>query len=123
MKNRLDNDPLRAMTTLERSFVDLLLTGEFPGREEVREQLRSSLVRQIDDEGSLQFSPQSSVAAPVTKRIPVEGVGADSDGVPIYLLLHVVDARVRELEIYKADGSSILRMPSGDEIEVIVLPA
>ncbi len=41
---------------------------------------------------------------------------------PIYFLLHVVEGRVHELEIYKTDGSTILRLPAPDEVTVIALP-
>jgi hypothetical protein len=51
--------------------------------------------------------------------VPVEGSGSDTDGVPIHLLVHVVDGLAVELEIYKADGSPILSMPPLDAIEVI----
>ena len=52
-------------------------------------------------------------------RVPVEGSGSDSDGVPIYVLVHVVDGLAVELEIYKADGSPILSMPPPEAFEVM----
>ena len=115
-------EALRPLTALERGYIDRLLTADFPGRDEVAQQLTSALARRIDNEGSVELVPQNNARAPVLKRVPVEGESVDDDGVPIYFLLHVVDSRVRELEIYKADGSPIVRMPSPDQVEVVALP-
>jgi hypothetical protein len=48
----------------------------------------------------------------------VEASAIDGDGVPIYLLLHVVNGMVAELQIYKADGSPIQVMPLAEAFEV-----
>jgi len=112
MSDRTMEEALRPLTALERGYIDRLLTADFPGRDEVAQQLTSALARRIDDEGSVALVPQSDARAPVLKRVPVEGESVDNDGVPIYFLLHVVDSQVRELEIYKADGSPIVRRPS-----------
>jgi hypothetical protein len=114
--------PLRPLTPIERGFVDRLLTADFPGRDQIAQQLSSALGRQIDNEASFELKTTSLVRAPVIKRVPVEGEGPDIDGVPIYFLLHVVDSMVKELEIYKADGSPIRQLPNPDEVAVIVLP-
>lgn len=119
----LQQEVLRPLTPLERGYIERLLTADFPGHEQIAQQLASVLVRRLDDEGSLQLVPQNDVRARVQKRVPVEGESSDNDGVPIYFLLHVVDSRVSELEIYKADGSPIHRMPSPEQVEVIALPA
>src|ERR1700760_953456 len=109
MNETLPNEPLRPLTPLERAYIDRLLAVDFPGHAQIAEQLTCTLARRIDAEGSVELVTQSDVLAPVLKRIPVEGEGTAADGVPIYFLLHVVDSQVRELEIYKADGSSISR--------------
>ena len=122
MSDRTSEEPLRLLTDLERRYIDRLLTVDFVGREQIMEQLRSVLARRIDDEGSVELVPQNSVRANVMKRIPVEGESADVDGVPVYFLLHVVDSQVHELEIYKADGSPIKRMPAPERVDVVALP-
>jgi hypothetical protein len=96
------------MTPLERAIVDRLMEVDFPGRDEVANQLQGSMVRIIDSEGSIEFLPSSVRRAAVDRRIPVEAEFRDSDGLPVYFLLHVVDGLVRELEVYKADGSGIV---------------
>jgi hypothetical protein len=123
MTGRTSQEPLRELTDTERGYLERLLTVDFPGREQVTKQLESVLARRIDEEGSVELVPQIGEPANVTKRVPVEGESSDADGVPIYFLLHVVESQVRELEIYKADGSPIQRMPAPEQVEVVVLPA
>ena len=73
-------------------------------------------------EGSLGFEHvKGHPQATVLKRIPVEASGKDQDGVQIHVLLHVLDGAAKELEIYKDDGSPILRMPNPREMQLLVL--
>ena len=94
---------LRQPNACERSLLDRLLEEEFPGRDELREQLSSCLVEPIDRNGSLEFAVRTDVKTPVRWRIPVEGEAQDEDGVTIHVLLHVIEGKVDELEIYKDD--------------------
>ncbi len=114
----------RNPTAMETELMQRLLAAEFVGKEEIAKQLENARVRVIDEEGSLEFQP-SSVAdtARVNKRIPVEAEGVDEDGIHVHFLLHVVKGFVKELEVYKDDGSPIKRIPSPGDLEVIVLPA
>jgi hypothetical protein len=110
----------RPPNDFERALFEKLLSKEFPGRGELREQLQNVEVVEIDSYGSIRLRPSVLAhRAPVDTRVPVEGSGSDTDGVPIHLLVHVVDGLAVELEIYKADGSPILSMPPLDAIEVI----
>lgn len=99
----------RTLDSREQAILDVLLAGPFPGRDEIRRQLETSLVSVIDEEGSLEFEVPGGVVANVERRIPVEAETHDEDGVPVRVLLHVVDGLVRELEFYKADGSKLRR--------------
>src|SRR5258708_1369708 len=114
----------RNPTAMETELMQRLLAAEFVGKEEIAKQLENARVRVIDEEGSLEFQP-SSVAdtARVNKRIPVEAEGVDEDGIHVHFLLHVVKGFVKELEVYKDDGSPIKGIPSPGDLEVIVLPA
>ncbi len=102
---------LREPTVRERELLNRLLEAEFPGRDELERLLGQVYVRTIA-EGYLELRSQVSGNAPVVKRIPVEGEARDADGMIIHLLLHVIEGRPVELEMYKDDGSSILRLPS-----------
>jgi hypothetical protein len=111
----------RDFTTHEQGIIDRLLEKAFPGRDEICEQMKKCLVRTIDEDESLEFLVQSNVKAKVKRRIPVEAEFQDADGVLIHLLLHVVDGKVNELEIYKEDGSPIIESPAPSELKVVCL--
>lgn len=67
------------------------------------------MVRRIDDEGSLRFQVEGAPAA-VAGRVPVEGRyrdGEDPFEPGVNLLLHVVEGRLHELEVFKDDGAHI----------------
>jgi hypothetical protein len=76
----------------------------------------------LDEAGSLELASDSAGTAPVIKRVPVEAEARDDDGVVVHALLHVIDGRPAELEIFKDDSSPVVRMPSAAEFEVIILP-
>lgn len=104
----------RAPSPQEVAVFDLLFAEDFPGRDNLALQARTALVRQIDREGSLGFQADGPKAT-VRGRVPVEGRYHEDATQPwgpaVNLLLHVVDGRLRELEIYKDDGSDITVAP------------
>jgi hypothetical protein len=114
----------RKLTEAEKRVLDRLLAGEFAGKHELAAQAELATVSRIDGEGSLQLRTKGP-DAPVTQRIPVEGSyldgSSDTFGPVVHLLLHVVEGRLQELEIYKNDGSDIVVGPfeiSPDQIEI-----
>ena len=111
----------RGFTPHEQGIIDRLLEKAFPGRDEICEQMKSCLVRTIDEDKSLGFLVQSNVQAKVKRRIPVEAEFQDTDGVLIHILLHVMDGKVNELEIYKEDGSPIIERPDPSKLKVVCL--
>ena len=106
----------RKPTKEEQTLLQRLLEAEFPGKEQLAPMVQDMLVRPIDEAGSLELRTQANTRATVIKRIPVEAEAKDKDGVTIHVLLHVVDGRPIELEIFKDDSSRIKYMP-------VVLPA
>jgi hypothetical protein len=46
------------------------------------------------------------------ERVPVTATFNDIDNIPIYLLLHIIEGKLAELEIYKGDGSNIIAQPA-----------
>lgn len=112
----------RNLASWEERVLGRLLAAEFPGRQEIAEQVRNSLVRTIDQEGSLAFQVGTETLAPVEKRIPVEGEAKDADGQTVHALLHVSKGKLVELEIYKENGSPIEQALDALDWEVIVLP-
>jgi hypothetical protein len=112
----------RPLTSDERAVVSALLAQPFAGRDELVRQLDYVRARTIDDEGSLELTAIGALPAPVQYRVPVDGSLLDVDGVPICVLLHVVDGYMSELEVYKADGSKPLRAIEPKSLEVVSLP-
>ena len=102
--------------------MERLLEAEFPGRDELAPMIHTILVRTIDEDGGLELQSQTGGKVPVIKRIPVEAEAKDQDGFVIHMLLHVVDGRPIEFEIYKDDGSRVKQMPPASAFELIVLP-
>jgi hypothetical protein len=87
-----------------------LLAEPFQGRDAIVDQLATARVSETDDRDTrtimFHVDPGSPVAV-TTGRAPLEAEGVELDGVPIAILLHVVDGRATELEIYRVDGQSI----------------
>ena len=111
----------RDFTAHEQGIIDRLLEKAFPGRDEICKQMKTCLVRAIDEDKSLEFLVRSNVKAKVKKRIPVEAEVQDTDGILMHILLHVVDGKVNELEIYKEDGSLIIERPDPSKLKVMCL--
>jgi hypothetical protein len=99
-----------------------LLQTDFPGRDQLLEQLRLARVRRLDENGSLEFEVRDDQPlAQVLRRIPIEAETVDSDGITMHLLLHVVDGRLKELEVYKEDSSAVVQLPDPSDLEMILL--
>ncbi len=101
----------RPLEASERELLQGLLAPEFPGREELRRQLDSLLVKRIDEDGSLALQTGPAAPAPVKCRVPTEGQCPDADGTVIHVLLHVANGLMNELEIFKEDSSRVLNPP------------
>lgn len=109
----------RSISSEERRLVDRLLSPPFPGRNGIREQLRDAKVRQIDEDGSLEFLVSADARLDDVKYVvPTEGEYKDSDGMTVHVLLHVVGHKVTELELYREDNARVRTWPDADSVEV-----
>ena len=111
----------RDLAPNETKILRKMLSQDFPGRNEMASQIERAQARQIDEEGSLEFKVPPEPRIETKHRIPVEAECADIDGVRVHFLLHVVDGRIKELEIYKEDSSPLFSRPCPDRLEVIAL--
>ena len=106
------NKNFRDLTKKEKEILDFLLKDNFPGRDDLLKQLEFAKVRLIkeysDNWGSLEFLVETNLTAKVQERIPVQATSYDIDGVPIQIFLHVVEGKINELEVVKADNSPII---------------
>ena len=109
-------------TDYERRLIDRLLSVPFQGRDQVRDQARSARVRWISNAAApaliIQPSAESKTAN-VSTRVPTDATGRDSDGGEIFFLLHVVDGRLSEIEVYRGDGEPIQKFPPPETVKVM----
>lgn len=111
-----DPDNYRQVGSEERVLIERLLRNPFPGRDELRVQLNTLTVIEIDERGSLAlFSAGDGPSAPVARRIATEAFYEDKDGVRVNILLHVVDGRLNELEIFRDDSQPLQSSPYGQD--------
>lgn len=64
----------------ERNIFEKLTSETFRGVEEIRAQLATALVRELDPWGCLEFQLGDSPPAEVTSSVPVEAEWEDADG-------------------------------------------
>jgi hypothetical protein len=109
---------MRDMTYDERRILDRIFAQLPAAKEELEEQARASKVISLDEDGSLQFGVAPSIppSAKLADRVPVTAIFDDDDGIPVYLLLHIQEGKLFELEIYKADGSKIISAPVAEKL-------
>ncbi len=112
----------RELNGLEKKILDKLLERDFPGREEIKDQINNSKVRVIDeygdDWGSIEFKTNSHKSAKVESRVPVQALVNDTDGILVEIFLHVVKGFIDELEIVKADNSPLKAKISPEKMKV-----
>jgi hypothetical protein len=110
----------RKASEQELELTRRLLTAEFEGVTRLRQQADESLVRTIteygDSYGSIEFQVGASELG--VARLAVEAMALDRDGVPIELLLLDKNSNLFELEVVKADGSSIREMPQPERFQI-----
>lgn len=107
----------------EHQLLTRLLAVSFPGDEQLREQLKTARVTTIDSDGSLRFWGAKKGGSAASHIVPVEGYARDRDGIPIQVLLHVVEGRLDELEIFKTDGSPVVLMPPASAFTIVGNPS
>lgn len=121
MKDTGTNYAFQELSEWHRGMLCQLLDAPFPGQAELKTQILASRFRVIDKNQSLEIFPTSAVAAPVVKTIPVEASARDADGVPIQSLLFTRHGLAYMLEILRADGEQVKRLPSAPAFNVSVL--
>ena len=60
----------------------------------------------------------SAAQSQAQSSIPTEGEYRDVDGITLHVQLHVVDGFVKELELYKEDGSIPNGLPPASDLKV-----
>jgi hypothetical protein len=93
-------------TPWQAELMARMASVDIPSIEAIRSQLQSAKTRVVDNDGSFQTDCHGPpwVSAP---RVPIEARYEDLDGIPIDILMHVIDGAVHEFEIYKVDGGTV----------------
>lgn len=92
----------------ELSLMERLLhVPDFSGRLSLLEQWTGALVQSVTDDGTFLVRPRAAAPdAQVRHRVPTEGEVADGAGA-IHVLLHVVDGRLAEVEVYHSAAEPV----------------
>lgn len=93
----------RERAALEGQLAELVLRGELSSGE---------------PQCSINLQPRKGQAAGSLSHNPVTGIAPDSDSVPIVFQLILDGGWLAELAMFKADGSSVVTLPSVEAIAV-----
>lgn len=101
----------RDPTAHEAALIRWLVSHSFVGHAELERQILSLRVKSLDGNGSLKLVSRDGGRALTEHRIPVEAAYRDSDGVVVHVLLHVLDGRLDELEVFREDSAPVGTLP------------
>lgn len=116
------NPEWHEVTPSEMELMHQLLSVDFSGRDALAEQVSQAKARWLESPGVPALQLEVSGAAPValvTRRVPVEGRGRDIDGSDVYFLLHVVNGKANEIEIFRPDGAHIQQLPRAGTLDIM----
>jgi hypothetical protein len=122
MNEFVSESDFRDPSTLEVELIRSMLRPDFPGRDVLLRQLEGATVRRVDADGSLKILVRSLERAQVPQMKPVIGFSQDLDGMLIEFMLYVIDGRLEEFEILRADSKPLQHVVQPDELEVSVAP-
>jgi hypothetical protein len=113
---------VRAPTDHERRIIAKLIDPLVAVRKVLLQQLATVRVKQIDDDGSLELrTDPDATAVSLVHRVPVEAEVKDIDGTTVVVALHVVEGRLAELEIYRADGRDVTASVDPDTFSIVTM--
>lgn len=118
------NTLTRSLNDYEHAILAKLLENSFPGRNELREQIKTARVQTLteykDNYGSIVFKEIKGEKANTIGRVPVEAKTIDQAGGPILILLHVIDGYIDELEFVRLDGKSMQGLADIARMEITI---
>jgi hypothetical protein len=116
----------KPLTDWEKSLLRRLLEPEFPGRNELLQQVESiqgSADTGNAENGSLRLRPASETGAQIPKTLfGTHGQGPDIDGTTIHYSLAFRSGKLSFLDIYKSGPEKVLRHPDFSSIQVSLDP-
>ena len=112
--------PARELRDDERAIIEKLVKNT-PHERKVLEDLARLSVQDMPDGGmgSVKFRTKRSKKAVYGEQI-AEGSFQDADGMPVSVTLALDDTgELFELDVFKADGSPLIRYPAPDDFKII----
>jgi hypothetical protein len=106
----------RPLDANEIALLKKLLDHDFQGCDALRIQLSSVTGRQTDEHGCLELRTDEAIEADTEIGSPTERRCEDIDGGVIVVMLHIRNGKLHMLEIFKEDGSGILRAPTAEAL-------
>ena len=118
-----NDENFRRLTPAEQAILGKLLELSFPGRDELASQLVDLNAKPTDAQGSLRLQVTKGRVAHLNKGVAVEArypdLGKEGEvGAHVNVLLHVANGKLSMLEIFKDDGSAILKAPDPAEFQL-----
>ena len=118
-------DPSRRLSPLEYGILERILSADFPGSHDLRQQIRSVQVSaKCHGCPSVVFKITDKAAIPkaeVERTVPIEAEGNDVDGMKLHILIFVRGGYLDEMEIFREDLGKIQRLPLPENLEVLAL--
>jgi hypothetical protein len=113
-----DETEWRPLSEREQAVVLRLLEQPFEGRDDVLRQLQTVHVKDFPDRGlwfdaGKGYPPQVGIEAVVTAHT------SDTDGMMIEVILMLKQGRLYALDVWKGDGSPIIRPPDPSDLRII----
>ena len=93
-----------------KTWINCIFKFDFKGKDVLKNQVLNSefLYYQHCDYISIKFLVNNEVELyPYKHRVPVEIIAHQKSSAPVLFLLHVINGKVNELEVVKADSSEI----------------
>ena len=109
----------------EKTWLKCMFKPNFKDKNILMKQAKESLVTTLYDEGfiSIKFSNFQGDKYPHSVRVPVEMRAFQEESAPIVFMLHVIEGYLDEVEIFSADGSTIIGDNiSLDKLEYVIDP-
>jgi hypothetical protein len=112
--------PPRSLRSDEIEIITKLVRNT-PFQEKILAAIGGTLVRDMPDGGmgSVKFR-QKTAGEPIFGKQIAEGAFRDADGVPVSITLNLdKSGDLFELDVFKADGSPVVRYPDLADLEII----
>jgi len=120
-KMQITNYTFRTLPEWYQKILNRLLELQFDRKESIKAQLFQATYKTMDDTRSLEIIlKDDGLKKSRGKTVPVQGFALDNDNTPIEILLFIHSGIPYMLEVLKANGKEIIKLPSPEEFQIFV---